>query len=219
MDALRAEWAAAIAKRCAEVDLPDGGHLVIRPVRPEDKAAFIEAFERLSPETRYRRFFAPLNQLPVTLLAALTEVDYVDRFAWVALTCEGDHEALVGVARYARMEDPAAAEVGLVVVDEYQGRGIGSLLLDALVLEALGAGVRRFEGEVLGENAVMRGVLAESGARLGPGGERGSSHFAFDLPARAEALRGHPMYDVLRRLAGGEARLYEDEPCPWHAGE
>ena len=207
--------AASIAQRCAEVDLPDGGHLVIRPVRPDDKERMAEAFSRMSPRTRYRRFFAPINALSEPFLSELTEVDYVDRFAWVALACEGDHAALVGVARYARLADPAAAECALVVVDEYQGRGIGSLLLDALILEAIEAGISRFEGEVLADNGAMRGVLRENGAHFSVGGERGASHFAFDLPSRAEALRGHPMHDVLRRLAKGEVSLYEAEPCPW----
>jgi GNAT superfamily N-acetyltransferase len=220
VDALPAELAAAIALRCAEVDLPDGGHLVLRPIRTDDKVLVAEAFARLSPRTRYRRFFAPINALSGPMLAALTEVDYVNHFAWVALACEpgadgGRKDALVGVARYARLADPAAAECAVVVVDEYQGRGIGKLLLDALILEAIEVGISRFEGEVLAENGAMRGVLIENGARFRVGDERGSSHFAFDLPSRADALREHPMYDVLRRLATGEVRLYEDEPCPW----
>jgi GNAT superfamily N-acetyltransferase len=206
--------AASIAQRCAEVDLPDGGHLVIRPVRPDDKELIAEAFARMSPRTRYRRFFTPLNALSSTILVALTEVDYVDRFAWVALACEGDHAALVGVARYARLADPLAAECAVAVVDEYQGRGIGTLLLDALVLEAIEAGIARFEGEVLSDNRTMRHVLMENGAHFNAG-DRGSSHFAFDLPSRAEALQNHPMYEVMRRLAKGEVSLYEAEPCPW----
>jgi RimJ/RimL family protein N-acetyltransferase len=212
--------AAAIARRCAEVDLPDGGHLVIRPIRATDRALVAEAFLRLSPRTRYRRFFAPLTVLAEPFLTALTEVDYVDRFAWVALACEDDgsggrKEALVGVARYARLDDPVAAECALVVVDAFQGRGIGSLLLDALILEAIEAGITRFEGEVLADNGAMRGVLRENGARFRVGDERGASHFAFDLPSRADAMRSHPMYDVLRRLAQGDVSLYEAEPCPW----
>jgi RimJ/RimL family protein N-acetyltransferase len=209
--------AASIAQRCAEVDLPDGGHLVIRPVRADDKERMAEAFTRMSPRTRYRRFFAPISTLSEPFLAALTEVDYVDRFAWVALACEGDRAALVGVARYARLDDRSAAECAVVVVDSYQGRGIGTLLLDALILEAIEAGITRFEGEVLADNGAMRGVLAENGAHFSPG-DRGSSHFAFDLPARAEALREHPMHDVLRRLAKGDVSLYEAEPCPWAGG-
>lgn len=199
----------------ADVDMPDGTHLVLRPVRPDDKERIAEAFARMSPRTRYRRFFAPINALSEPFLAALTEVDYVDRFAFVALACEGDHQALVGVARYARLEDRSGAECALVVVDEYQGRGIGTLLLDALIFEALEAGIERFEGEVLAENGAMRGVLVENGARFGASGERGSTHFSFALPAAADALRDHPMYEVLRRLAKGEVSLYDGEPCPW----
>ena len=212
---LRRVDAAALAQRCAEVDLPDGGHLVLRPVRADDKVLIADAFARLSPRSRYRRFFAPINALSEPFLVALTEVDYVNQFAWVALACEDDHTALVGVARYVRLDDPVAAECALVVVDAYQGRGIGSLLLDALIFEALECGIRRFEGEVLADNGAMRDLLLENGARFRAGGERGASHFSFDLPAAAEALREHPMYDVLRRLAKGDVSLYEAEPCPW----
>jgi len=65
--------AASIAQRCAEVDLPDGGHLVIRPVRADDKERMAEAFTRMSPRTRYRRFFAPISALSEPFLAALTD--------------------------------------------------------------------------------------------------------------------------------------------------
>jgi len=192
----------------AEVELSDGTRIRIRPVRADDKARILEAFNRMSARSRYLRFFTPMPRLSTTMLVAFTEVDYVKRFAWVALACEGDHEALVGVGRYVRLDDPSVAEVSLVVVDPYQGHGIGHLLLDALVLEAVEVGITHFQGEALAENAAIRAVLAESGAtfRLA---EPGALSFAFELAPRAEALRTHPRYQVLHALAVGTLQSEE----------
>jgi RimJ/RimL family protein N-acetyltransferase len=199
MEGFEVDWAAA----GGDVILRDGGRFRIRPVRPSDRTLLLEAFERMSPRSRYQRFFTPVHDLGEPLLRSLTEVDYLERFAWVALACEGNREALAGVARYIRLpDDPTTAELALTVVDPYQGRGIGHVLLDALVLAAVEAGLSRFEGEILGENAAIRAVLADTGARL----ERGTFnavHFAFDLAPRARALRAHPDYELLHRLAIG----------------
>jgi RimJ/RimL family protein N-acetyltransferase len=155
----------------------------------------------MSARSRYLRFFAPVQELTDSMLTALTEADHGRRFAWVALACEGDHEALVGVARYVRQADPRTAEVALTVIDPYQGRGIGHLLLDALVLAALQAGVTRFEGEALVENTAIRAVLAAAGARFHRR-DGGTLHFAFDLGPHAAALRTHPQFEQLRGLTG-----------------
>jgi GNAT superfamily N-acetyltransferase len=205
------------ARRSAEVTLGDSTRLLLRPILPSDKDALREGFERLSPDSRYRRFFAPMRRLSSSMLQAMTEIDYVDQFAWVALVCENERTQLVGVARFVRLEDPKAADVGLVVADSYQGRGIGTLLLDALVLEALRAGICRFEGMMLADNGPMRAVLTEADARFSRDDEPGTVRFELDLPARVAELRDHPLGEVLRRLARGDAELYRAEPCPWVA--
>jgi GNAT superfamily N-acetyltransferase len=169
------------------VELRDGLRLRIRPMRAGDRALILEAFARLSNRSRYLRFFTPLHDLSEPMLTALTLAD-ADHVARIALACEGDHEALAGVARYVRLPEPGHAELALTVVDDYQGRGIGHLLLDALVLEALEAGVTCFEGEILGENLAIRAVLADVGARLHLN-DHGSVGFTLDLAARARALR------------------------------
>jgi len=212
MNAFDATWASTIAGSDAQLELHDL-RLRIRPVRADDKALIREAFTRMSERSRYLRFFTPMHGLTEPMLTALTEVDYIDRFAWVALACEGDHEALAGVARYVRLEEPRSAEVALTVVDPYQGRGIGHLLLNALVLAAVQAGLTRFEGEILGENLAIRAVLADVGAELRLS-ERGSLRFAFDLAPRADALRAHPVYDVLHQLALGASVASPAEPWP-----
>ncbi len=206
-----------VARRSADVTLPDGTRLLLRPIVPADKDALSAGFERLSPESRYRRFFAPVTHLSTGMLRALTEVDYDNQFAWVALACEDDRTHLVGVGRYVRLEDPKGAEVAVAVIDPYQGRGIGTLLLDALVLEALRAGICRFEGEVLANNGPMRAVLTGADSHFSRGEERGTTRFQIDLPERAEELRTHPVAEIFRRLARGEVELYRAEPCPWAA--
>jgi GNAT superfamily N-acetyltransferase len=195
--------------------------VIVRPAVPEDRVLLVEAFERLSPESRYRRFFAPLKTMSGPLLDHLTAVDSVDHFAWAALAADPQPDRRpvgVGVSRYVRLPDPAAAEMAVTVVDDWQGRGLGRVLLDALVLEALENGITRFEGDVLVENRPMQELLRRTGARFRPVGS-GVLRFSIDLPAaRDEVLRDDPFGPLLRALAKGEVSLYQDEPCPWLSG-
>ncbi|MGH9022764.1 MAG: GNAT family N-acetyltransferase, partial [Acidimicrobiia bacterium] len=138
------------------IEVSDGLEVVLRPVVPEDKKLLEEGFERLSPESRYRRFFSPVPRLSEALLSYLTDLDYHDHFAWAALVRENGRDALAGVSRYGRLpEHPGSAEMAVTVIDPYQHRGIGTLLLDALVLRAIGAGISQLEGHVLAENRPM----------------------------------------------------------------
>ena len=209
-----------VAARTSEVTLRDGSRAVVRPAVPADRVLLVDAFGRLSPESRYRRFFAPLQVIPEHLLDYLTAIDYVDHFAWAALAGGADPDGSpigVGVSRYVRLDDPEAAEMAVTVVDDWQGRGLGRILLDALVLEALENGITRFEGDVLSENRPMQELLRRTGARFRPEGS-GVLRFSIDLPARDEALRGSPFGELLRALAKGEVSLYQDEPYPWLSG-
>jgi GNAT superfamily N-acetyltransferase len=206
-----------IAARTSEVILKDGSRVLLRPGLPSDRVLIAREFERLSPESRYRRFFAPMKVLSESLLDYLTSMDYVDHFAWAALSAEpgpdGQPQGL-GVARYIRLDDPEAAEMAVTVIDDWQGKGLGRILLDALVLEALENGITRFEGDVLVENRPMQEMLRRTGATLRPDAP-GVLRFSIDLPAREEALRGSPFGGLLQALAKGEVSLYEHEPCPW----
>src|SRR5690348_8937544 len=91
------------------VTLVGGTKMLVRPIVPDDKHLMIEGFARLSSETRFRRFLGYMDKLRPPLLRYLTEIDYVDHFAWVGLDVEKN--CGIGVARYVRMrDDPAAAE-------------------------------------------------------------------------------------------------------------
>ena len=209
-----------VAARTSEVTLKDGRRVLLRPGLRTDRALLAREFERLSPQSRYRRFFAPMKEMSESLLDYLTSIDYIDHFAWAALSVEPEPDwepQGVGVSRYVRLEDPEAAEVAVTVVDDWQGKGPGRILLDALVLEALENGISRFEGDVLVENRPMQELLRRTGARFRSEGS-GVLRFSIDLPAREEALQGSPFGDLLRALAKGEVSLYQDEPCPWISG-
>jgi GNAT superfamily N-acetyltransferase len=161
---------------------------VLRPFGPEDGDLLVAGFERLSPESRYRRFLAPVPRLSPSLRAVLTGVDGVDHCAWAAMAEEDGEMVGVGIGRFVRLADPAAADAAVTVVDAYQGRGIGARLLDVLVLEALDRGITRFEGVLLAENTPSQRMLARAGAHL----ERDGGallRFTLDLPARARYLQ------------------------------
>lgn len=134
----------------AERTLRDGSQIVLRPVLPSDKEALEAGFARLSSESRYRRFFAPLQRLSATDLRYLTEVDHHDHEAILGFDLEG---RLVGVARYVRVEEPSEAEVAVVVADDWHGRGAATALLEALVERAREEGIERFVALILEENA------------------------------------------------------------------
>jgi len=142
----------------AAIVLRDGSEVAIRPIGPEDRDALAAAFDRLSPESRYRRFLSPLPRLSSSQLDYLTRVDHHDHEALVAVD-PGTRDGL-GVARYVRTR-PAEAEPAVVVADDWHGRGLGGALLRALVRRARQEGVTHFRANVLASNqAAIRLVEA-----------------------------------------------------------
>jgi GNAT superfamily N-acetyltransferase len=154
-----------------ETPLRDGTRVVIRPIVPGDRELIRTGFQRLSEESRLRRFLAPISKLTEGQLDYLTNVDYWDHFAWVGVRAD-DQGVGMGVARYVRLPaEPSVAESAVTVLDEYQRRGMGTLLLGLLAAAARTAGIDHFRAYVLEENAPMRGLLAGLGA-----------HASFDSP-------------------------------------
>ena len=141
-----------------EVSLADGTRVLIRPIEPADREALAAGFDRLSPESRYLRFFGPMRELGAHELDYLTRVDHRDHEALVAVV--GDEG--VGVARYVRT-GPGEAEPAVTVADAWQRRGIGTALLDALADRAREEGVERFRALVLAQNADAIALLERLG--------------------------------------------------------
>jgi GNAT superfamily N-acetyltransferase len=171
------------------VQLRDGTILHVRPVEPEDRDLIRRGFERLSSESRYRRFLGPVPKLHDRMLTFLTEVDHRNHEA--LLTLDAATDEVVGVARFVRLEsDPASAEVAVTVVDDWQRRGVGTALLDALADRAREESVTRFTGVALAENRDVLGLLGKIGAVRVVGHGPGTVELAVDLPAERAALEG-----------------------------
>lgn len=146
-----------------DVVLRDGGGARIRPIRPGDGELVKAFFERLGPESRYYRFFQVKHTLEDSEIEHFTNVDYDDRMALVALH-EGE---MIGVGRYDREAGHTdRAEVAFAVIDDHQGRGLGTRLLELLTSYARSHGIKGFRAFVLGENRQMLRVFRNSGYEL-----------------------------------------------------
>ena len=144
--------------------LHDGSAVRIRAIRPDDKERLQSGFERLSPQSVYRRFFQTIKALTPNDLRQLTELDFRDRAALVLTTDDEDGERLIGVARFARVASASdRAEIAIVVADDYQHRGAGKLLLKHLAGVARAARVRELLALVLEDNEEMLDLLRRCG--------------------------------------------------------
>jgi acetyl coenzyme A synthetase (ADP forming)-like protein len=149
-----------------DVVLKDGSTVHFRPIRHEDDDALIDLFYRLSRETIYFRFHHAMARMTKEEVKRYTRVDYENTFALVATLGEATEEKVIAVGRYSRLPKWDSAEVAFVVEDAYQGRGIGTQLLDQLTVVARDKGIRMFEAEVLGVNRKMMQVFIDSGFQV-----------------------------------------------------
>jgi GNAT superfamily N-acetyltransferase len=149
-----AEWS-------EKAQLSDGTEVEMRMVRPSDRALMQASWERLSPTSRYRRFLSVKGKLTDHDLTYLTETDGVNHVALGAVRSADDGEEGLAVARFVRLaEEPTVAEPAIVVVDPWQRKGLGRLLLARLVEVARERGIERFRSDVLASNDAMRALLA-----------------------------------------------------------
>jgi acetyltransferase len=148
-----------------QIALPDGTLVTIRPIRPEDAPKLQSAFKRLSIQSVYYRFLQVFTQLTDQQAHDFANLDYYQRMALVAEIQEEGESNLIGVARYAMLpgDEPGLAESAVVVIDEYQKRGLGSLLLQRLVRYARSHDVRTFLATVHVSNAQIMRFIQRSG--------------------------------------------------------
>lgn len=149
------------------VVLNDGTPVLIRPLRPDDKALLSEGLARLSARSRYQRFGMAVRELSSAELSYLTEIDYENHMAWVAIDSSEERERAVGVARYVRLNsDPQGAEVAVTVADSHRRRGLGTLLLGRLAESARAHDVERFKAFVYWDNAPVLKLVHDYGADI-----------------------------------------------------
>ncbi|MGV3661394.1 MAG: GNAT family N-acetyltransferase [Prosthecobacter sp.] len=145
--------------------LADGTPLLLRSLRPEDRDDVAAAFRRLSPDALYFRFWARFREVNPRLVEQICSPDQKDHVGWAILhETRDDIPCVAGASLWRLKDDPQAAEVSFTVADEFQGRGLGTLLLAVLWEHALSLGIRRMVGYVLRENLVMRAWWSSLGA-------------------------------------------------------
>jgi len=133
--------------------LPDGAPILIRPIRADDKRMLENGLRQLSEESVQRRFLTPKRSFSRTELQYLTEVDGRDHVALVAEYPGDPGRRLIAVGRFVRLhDDPAAAEVAIVVADDWHRRGLGSVLAEQLGERARRLGIRRFTATMAEDN-------------------------------------------------------------------
>jgi RimJ/RimL family protein N-acetyltransferase len=177
------------------VALHNGAEVTIRPIRAEDKPLLAAGMAALSAESAYRRFLAPKKRLTAAELQYLTELDFRNHVAYVAVSAS-DPKTLLGVARWIRSPDePATAEIAFLVSDRLHGEGLGGALVDALADAARARGIARFAATMLPHNVAAHRLLA----RLGP------------VTTRVDG----GMHEVRVELgASGQARTTSSTPAP-----
>ena len=167
---------------------------LVAPLHPGDRSRYLGGVSKMSEQSLYKRFMAPVARLTESQLRYLLEVDHRDHEALLAID-EESGEA-VGVARFIRLERPEVAEAAIIVVDPWQGSGLGKALLRMLAQAACEVGVNRFEANVLYDNAPMLALLDS----LGPAGVREARRAVTrDRGAAARARNRRPRHGSVER--------------------
>ena len=184
--------------------LRDGSRVDIRRLAPSDAPMLAEAFEQLGFESRRLRFIGPKPSLSPRELAYLVNVDGHDHEALGA----SDHAsgAGVGVARFIRLaEEPEVAEVAVTVIDAWQRRGLGTLLLEHLTDQARAQGITHFSALISSENTGVLEVLRRAGGEIVP--TAAGAGVVEYRTALGSAGIGRDLRDALRSAASGRLRL------------
>jgi GNAT superfamily N-acetyltransferase len=140
----------------------DGREVDIRALRPDDKDDMLAAVGRTGTQSLQRRFFTVKRGFSEKEIAYFMGIDFDKHVALVALADEDGREVIIGGGRYI-VTEPGKAEIAFVVIDDYQGQGIGTLLMRHLAVIARKAGLKELIADVLPENAAMRKVFGKFG--------------------------------------------------------
>lgn len=194
--------------------LDDGLPILVRPIRRDDAPRLREGFRRMTRLARRRRLPGiddDATELSEELLERLVGADGVNHVAWGAMNLEKPDEPGIGVARYLRINgEPDAADVAIIITDDYQGRGAGFVLQACLHLCAHANGIRTFYYDVASDNERIISHLKLMGsvhAGRADNIDRLSLpvyHRAWDVPDSNDI--GRRFAEVFRRLQRVEVR-------------
>ncbi|MDX1621600.1 MAG: GNAT family N-acetyltransferase [Nitriliruptorales bacterium] len=201
-----------------ELTLRDGTRVVVRRIEKDDADRLRTGMKLLSPQSRYLRFHTAMDELPEKQARWLADVDHVTREAIGAEDPARPDLPGVGVARFdVDTHEPTIAEAAVVVIDEYQGRGLGSGLMTILAVLAHEQGVRTLRNYVLAENADVLALLDRIGCRrtsLGGGVERVEIDLPDELPDSGSDILPTTATELLRAVARGEVPTIVEPGSP-----
>jgi GNAT superfamily N-acetyltransferase len=172
-----------------DTHLNDGTPICIRTVRKDDEARLREGIARLSPQSRYLRFFSGMPEPPQGVIDKLLDVDGHDHIAWGAIRTDLADKPALGVVHAFRDEDRAdRAEFSVAVIDDYHGLGLARLLTATLLQACRAEGLETLSVSILPENAgAIRLTRLLGGHRVAQNGE--VAEFAIDIDEALESLR------------------------------
>ncbi len=168
------------ANYCSTEILKTGKAVEIRSLRQSDRADLEQAVKRETTQSLYRRFFTVKREFSEKEAEFYINVDFVKHVALVAIVTEDGKPAIVGGGRYVTVQ-PNEAEVAFSIIDEYQGRGLGTLLMRHLIAIARSAGFKTLIAEVLPENVPMLKVFEKCGCSVSKRHRDGVVHVVIDL--------------------------------------
>ena len=166
-----------VAKYRAVETLRDGRRFSVRALKPDDRVGLLSAVSQSSAQSLYRRFFSPKRSFTEDEIAYFMDVDFVGHVALVAELEEDGRGVIIGGGRYILVE-PNKGEVAFVVVDRYQGQGIGTALMCHLAVIARQRGLEQLTAEVLADNTSMLKVFERSGLTMNTTRDAGVIHVA-----------------------------------------
>jgi len=164
------------------VALRDGQSVLIRPFRADDESMMRDMFYSFSEKTVYLRYHGTLKSMPHNRLQVFCNVDYDTEIALIGVVGPAGKEEVVGVGRYLTEASKQSAEMAFVVRDDWQRKGLGTILFKRLVEIAQANGIRKFHAEVLAENSGMLKIFHRSGLSVETSTEEGVVGITMELP-------------------------------------
>jgi GNAT superfamily N-acetyltransferase len=158
--------AADIVTRPVIFRLPGGEAVAVRPIRPDDAGRLHEHLRGLSEQSRRNRFLGAVNELPPREIERLARMDRPGELALVAFAASAPDGAMIAEAIHVLEPESARCEFALSVADAWQRRGLGTLLLRLIECRAQLIGARHLFGDVLRDNAAMKGLARKRGFSL-----------------------------------------------------
>lgn len=177
----------------------DSGKFLVRSIAPEDREILDAAFNELSPQSKYLRFFQSAARLSEYQLDYLTHPDGVNHVAWAILDTSFIPHRGVCAMRFIRLkDDPKVAEVAITIIDSYQGQGLSKVAFSVVNLLASELGIERFRHHVLHQNSVANKSLEKLGI-LSSHVESGVYIKETHVFSSAKEMSDHPQLNGLRK--------------------